>query len=85
MGGWLIATTNNDVNLSHDDGDTWTRLELGRALPLPYFRGLTQLHGAASPLLLGNGDAPPGTTGLIATFERCGPHLASRADAGPGQ
>jgi photosystem II stability/assembly factor-like uncharacterized protein len=63
--GRLIATTNNDVNASVDDGDTWQPLQLGKALPLPYFRGLGQRAGQADAMLLGNGDAPPGSTGLI--------------------
>lgn len=64
--GKLIATTNNDVNVSTDDGDTWTPLKLKEKLPLPYFRGLAQQAGKPDVLFLGNGDAPPGTTGLIA-------------------
>ncbi|HZZ77983.1 MAG TPA: hypothetical protein VFE62_05675 [Gemmataceae bacterium] len=62
----LIATTNNDVNISEDDGETWRQLRLGQALPLPYFRGIMQRPGQPEMLLLGNGDGPPGTTGLIA-------------------
>jgi photosystem II stability/assembly factor-like uncharacterized protein len=62
----LIATTNNDVNVSTDEGDTWTPLRLGEKLPLPYFRGLAQHAERPDILFLGNGDAPPGTTGLIA-------------------
>jgi photosystem II stability/assembly factor-like uncharacterized protein len=62
----LIATTNNDVNVSADGGATWQPLRLGKALPLPYFRGLAQRPGQPEVLFLGNGDAPPGTTGLIA-------------------
>jgi photosystem II stability/assembly factor-like uncharacterized protein len=62
----LLASTNNDVNVSLDDGDTWQPLQLRQALPLPYFRGLAQLCGQPEVLLLGNGDAPPGTTGLVA-------------------
>jgi photosystem II stability/assembly factor-like uncharacterized protein len=59
----LLASTNNDVNVSLDEGDTWQPLQLPKALPLPYFRGMAR-H--ANGLLLGNGDAPPGTTGLVA-------------------
>jgi photosystem II stability/assembly factor-like uncharacterized protein len=62
----LLASTNNDVNLSTDDGETWQPLRLGQALPLPYFRGLGQLPGKEKVVLLGNGDFPPGTTGLVA-------------------
>jgi len=64
--GRLLATTNNDVNVSHDEGETWQPLRLYDKLPLPYFRGLMQSAGKPDELLLGNGDAPPGTTGLIA-------------------
>src|SRR6516162_1113232 len=62
----LLASTNNDVNLSLDEGDTWQPLQLRQALPLPYFRGLAQLCGQPEVILLSNGDAPPGTTGLVA-------------------
>jgi photosystem II stability/assembly factor-like uncharacterized protein len=64
--GRLLAATNNDVNVSHDEGETWQPLRLHEKLPLPYFRGLTQRAGKPDELLLGNGDGPPGTTGLIA-------------------
>jgi photosystem II stability/assembly factor-like uncharacterized protein len=62
----LLASTNNDVCVSQDDGESWQPLQLGRALPLPYFRGLAQHWGQPAVLLLGNGDAPPGSTGLVA-------------------
>jgi photosystem II stability/assembly factor-like uncharacterized protein len=62
----LLASTNNDVNVSLDEGDSWQPLQLRQALPLPYFRALAQLSGQPEMLLLGNGDAPPGTTGLVA-------------------
>jgi photosystem II stability/assembly factor-like uncharacterized protein len=61
----LIATTNNDVNVSLDEGDTWQPLRLPQALSSPYFRGLAQHGGNPDILLLGNGDAPPGTTGFV--------------------
>jgi photosystem II stability/assembly factor-like uncharacterized protein len=64
--GKLIATTNNDVNVSLDDGTTWQPRQLAKKLPLPYFRGLTQHATMPEVLLLGNGDGPPGTTGLVA-------------------
>jgi photosystem II stability/assembly factor-like uncharacterized protein len=64
--GRLVATTNNDVNASLDDGDTFEPLQLPQALPLKYFRGIGQRPGRPSMLFLGNGDGPPGTTGLVA-------------------
>lgn len=62
----LLASTNNDLNLSDDDGDTWRPLQVGSWLPHPYCRGLAQLAGRPAEVLLGNGDAPPGTTGQVA-------------------
>ena len=44
-GGRLLASTNNDVNVSLDEGDTWQPLRLPQALPLPYFRNLAQCCG----------------------------------------
>ena len=63
--GRLLASTNNDVNVSFDDGDTWRPLKLHETLPVRYFRGLTQRCDRPEVVLLGNGDAPPGTTGLV--------------------
>ncbi len=65
-GGRLLASTNNDVNVSRDDGDSWQPLHLPNVLPLPYYRGMAQRPGQPETLLLGVGDAPPGTTGLVA-------------------
>jgi photosystem II stability/assembly factor-like uncharacterized protein len=62
----LLASTNNDVNRSTDGGETWQPLGLGRSLPLPYFRGMAQKCGRPEVVFLGNGDAPPGSAGLVA-------------------
>ena len=62
----VLASTNNDVNLSTDEGETWQPLRLGQSLPCPYFRGLAQLPDQPETILLGNGDGPPGSTGLVA-------------------
>jgi photosystem II stability/assembly factor-like uncharacterized protein len=64
--GRLLASTNNDLNVSRDDGAAWQPLQLHHALPVPYYRGLAQLAGRPERLLLGAGDGPPGTTGLVA-------------------
>jgi hypothetical protein len=61
----LIATTNNDVNASSDLGRTWQPLGLPRELPWSYFRALAQPAGRPDVLLLGHGDGPPGSVGLI--------------------
>jgi photosystem II stability/assembly factor-like uncharacterized protein len=60
----LLATTNNDLNLS-DEGDSWRPLKVGGILPHSYCRGLAQLAGRPHEILLGLGDGPPGTTGVI--------------------
>jgi photosystem II stability/assembly factor-like uncharacterized protein len=62
----LLASTNNDVNLSTDDGETWRPLQLGKSLPWPYFRGLAQLVDRPQVVLLGNGEGPPGSAGIVA-------------------
>lgn len=62
----LLASTNNDVNLSTDEGETWQQLRLGSVLPTPYFRGMAQQAGRPDVVLLGNGDFPPGSTGIVA-------------------
>jgi photosystem II stability/assembly factor-like uncharacterized protein len=61
----LLASTNNDVNLSTDNGETWQPLGLSRSLPLPYFRGMAQRCGQPETVFLGNGDRPPGMVGLV--------------------
>jgi photosystem II stability/assembly factor-like uncharacterized protein len=63
--GRMLASTNNDVNLSTDGGATWQPLGLGRSLPLPYFRGMAQMCGRPDVVFLGNGDFPPGSAGAV--------------------
>jgi photosystem II stability/assembly factor-like uncharacterized protein len=61
----MLAATNNDLNLSVDGGETWRPLEVGRSLPWSYCRGLGQQAGRPEVVLLGNGDGPPGTVGVV--------------------
>jgi photosystem II stability/assembly factor-like uncharacterized protein len=61
----LLATTNNDLNFSSDGGETWRPRNVGKVLPWPYCRGLAQVPGRPAELLLGNGDGPPGSAGVI--------------------
>jgi photosystem II stability/assembly factor-like uncharacterized protein len=63
--GRLLATTNNDVNLSSDGGATWTPLDLKRLLPWSYYRGLAQKVNQRECVFLGHGDFPPGAGGQI--------------------
>ncbi len=62
----LLASTNNDLNVSLDDGQTWQPLDVGRSLPWPYCRGLAQKVGQPETVFMGNGDGPPGSVGLVA-------------------
>jgi photosystem II stability/assembly factor-like uncharacterized protein len=62
----LLATTNNDLNVSEDGGQTWRPLAVGRTLPWSYCRALAQKCGAPEVLFLGIGDGPPGSVGGVA-------------------
>jgi photosystem II stability/assembly factor-like uncharacterized protein len=62
----LLASTNNDLNRSTDNGETWQPLRIGQTLPWSYCRGLAQLASRPEVVLLGNGDGPPGTVGIVA-------------------
>jgi photosystem II stability/assembly factor-like uncharacterized protein len=62
----LLAATNNDMNLSTDGGATWQPLQVGKSLPWSYCRALAQPCGRPEVILLGNGDGPPGSAGLVA-------------------
>ena len=65
-GRWnMLAATNNDLNLSSDGGETWRPLRIGNSMPWSYCRTLGQPIGRTEEVLLGNGDGPPGSAGLI--------------------
>lgn len=70
----LLASTNNDLNLSTDDGLTWQPQNIGTVFPHNYCRGL--LYNAASPatLFAGNGNGPPGNTGSLQMSSDAGLH-----------
>jgi photosystem II stability/assembly factor-like uncharacterized protein len=61
----LFASTNNDLNVSTDDGGTWQPLGIGQVLPWAYCRGLAQLTNRPEVVLLGNGEGPPGSAGVV--------------------
>jgi photosystem II stability/assembly factor-like uncharacterized protein len=61
----MLASTNNDLNLSTDSGATWQPLSIGKSMPWSYCRGLGQKSGRPDVIFLGNGDGPPGTVGVI--------------------
>lgn len=61
----FLAATNNDLNLSTDNGATWKPLGIAKWMPWSYCRTLAQPSGRPEIVLLGNGDAPPGSAGDI--------------------
>jgi photosystem II stability/assembly factor-like uncharacterized protein len=61
----LLAATNNDLNLSTDDGETWEPLHIQKSLPWAYCRTLAQPCGDPEVLLVGNGNGPPGSAGVV--------------------
>jgi photosystem II stability/assembly factor-like uncharacterized protein len=61
----LLAATNNDLNLSTDEGQTWRPLRVGTSLPWSYCRSLAQPPDRLDEVLLGNGNGPPGSAGVI--------------------
>jgi photosystem II stability/assembly factor-like uncharacterized protein len=75
----LLATTNNDVNRSDDDGETWTPLHVGETFPWPYTRACAMPPNDPHSVWVGAGNGPPGSQGglyrtsdLGATWERLG-------------
>jgi photosystem II stability/assembly factor-like uncharacterized protein len=62
----LLASTNNDLNVSSDGGQTWQPLQIDAMLPWKYCRGLAVKAGQPEVVFLGNGDGPPGTVGVVA-------------------
>jgi photosystem II stability/assembly factor-like uncharacterized protein len=61
----ILAATNNDLNISNDEGETWEPLKIGTVMPWSYCRALAQPSGQPQVVLLGNGDGPPGTAGIV--------------------
>jgi photosystem II stability/assembly factor-like uncharacterized protein len=59
----MLLSTNNDVNLSDDDGQTWQPQQLGDRLTHKYFRGMAQRADEPGTILLGAGTGPPGDAG----------------------
>lgn len=61
----LLATTNNDVNRSPDDGETWTPLRVRETFPWPYTRACGMPAGDTSAVWVGAGNGPPGNQGAL--------------------
>ncbi len=61
----LLASTNNDLNLSNDEGKTWQPQNVRASFPNAYCRGLLPKADDPYTLFLGNGNGPPGTVGSL--------------------
>jgi photosystem II stability/assembly factor-like uncharacterized protein len=61
----ILAATNNDLNRSTDSGSTWQPLVIKNQLPGSYCRTLAQPIGQPQTVLLGNGNGPPGSEGVV--------------------
>lgn len=61
----LLASTNNDLNLSTDEGATWQPQNVKAVFPHAYCRGIQAKADDPNTLFLGNGDGPPGSTGVL--------------------
>jgi photosystem II stability/assembly factor-like uncharacterized protein len=79
----LLAATNNDLNLSEDDGKHWRKLDIGKQLPRTYCRAMTTVPGKPRRILLGIGDGPPGWSGFIAFSEDAGETWSLAGMPGP--
>ncbi len=63
--GTVFASTNNDLNISRDNGATWQPQQVKSSFPFAYCRGLAAKTDDPNTLLLGNGNGPPGTDGAL--------------------
>ncbi len=61
----VIAATNNDLNISRDEGKTWAPQHVKEFFPHSYCRGSAMKEDDPTFLLVGNGNGPPGTTGSL--------------------
>ncbi len=61
----ILATTNNDLNISRDEGETWEPQQVKKSFPHTYCRGITAKADDPTLVLIGNGNGPPGTTGSL--------------------
>ncbi|MCS7047607.1 MAG: hypothetical protein NZO58_14715 [Gemmataceae bacterium] len=62
----LLAATNADLHRSDDDGRSWQPLRMTQWLPWSYCRALALPLRPSDGVLLGVGNGPPGSEGLVA-------------------
>ncbi len=61
----ILASTNNDLNISVDAGKTWEPQNVASHFPHRYCRGITHKADDPQTLFVGNGSGPPGNTGSL--------------------
>ena len=61
----LLAATNADLHRSADDGQTWHPLRVKQNLTWSYCRSLCLPLGRPGTVLLGAGNGPPGSEGVV--------------------
>ncbi len=61
----IIASTNNDLNISVDGGQTWQPQNVASHFPHRYCRGIVHKADDPQTLFVGNGSGPPGNTGNL--------------------
>ena len=61
----LLAATNNDLNISTDEGQTWEPQAVKESFPWAYCRAIIAKADEPRTLFLGNGNGPPGTAGSL--------------------
>jgi photosystem II stability/assembly factor-like uncharacterized protein len=61
----VIASTNNDVNVSTDNGATWQPQNVRERFSWAYCRGIVSKADDPHTLFLGNGNGPPGNVGAL--------------------
>ena len=61
----ILATTNNDINISRDDGGTWQPQSVRERFGQGYCRGVAAKTDDPLTLFVGNGNGPPGTMGAV--------------------
>lgn len=61
----LLAATNNDLNVSTDEGQSWEPQQVKEKFPWGYCRAIAAKADDPHTLFLGNGNGPPGTAGSL--------------------
>lgn len=61
----ILAATNNDLNISHDNGATWNPCNTKDRFEWGYCRGIASKADDPQTLYQGNGNGPPGSSGAI--------------------